>query len=115
CDLHFNRSVERYTRSNRHGSYDSEMTDFELTRAACYMVAINCQTEEGARAKGYFTVQARRAELHLAPTGTPALRRPWSERLEQSIMDHRRFIKQHLPAGAFSIYTGTIPEILTLE
>jgi hypothetical protein len=30
-------------------------------------------------------------------------------------MDHRRYIAQIFPKGAFSIYTGTIPDILTLE
>lgn len=94
--------------------------DVHLSRFGMYLLAMNGDPEkrEIAAAQSYFVEQTRRAETQLPPMSEqpqPVILRPWSERLNKSIMEHRRYIVQRLPKGAFSVYTGTIPDILTLE
>ncbi len=93
------------------------VVDYELSRYACYLTAMRCNTEEGSFARAYFAARTRRDELRLPPAGTQTRQvpRPWSERLNRSIMEHRCYIVKNLPKGAFSVYTGTIPDILTME
>jgi hypothetical protein len=65
--------------SNQHNSKVSEIVDYELSRFACYVVAMNADPskEMVAMAQGYFAVQTRKsevAELSLAqPISIPAI------------------------------------------
>jgi hypothetical protein len=90
--------------------------DYELSRQACYIVAMNCRTEEGSVAKGYFAAQTRRAELHLSHPRTVAQEaRPWSSRITPSFEAHRLFIVQNCPPGAWSVLTASLAETLMTE
>lgn len=98
--------------------------DTQMTRFGMYLLAMcgDPDKPEIAAAQAYFAIQTRRAETELPPpeqprpaSPPPAIPRPWSQRMRDTIMDHRRHIIKHLPKGAFSVYTGTIPDILTLE
>lgn len=94
--------------------------DVQMSRFGMYLLAMNGDPDKPriAAAQRYFTVQTYRAETQLPAQNEQAgsaVLRPWSERLSQSIMAHRRYIIQRLPKGAFSVYTGTIPDIMTLE
>lgn len=56
--------------SNQHNGKVVEIRDFELSRFACYTVAMNADPEKEmvALAQGYFANQTRKAELSQLPT-----------------------------------------------
>lgn len=45
-----------------------QVVDYELSRYACYVTAMRCNTEEGSFARAYFAARTRRDELRLPPT-----------------------------------------------
>jgi hypothetical protein len=112
--IRLSRKVQKWITAGK--GANREIEDYQLSRQACYLTALNCQTEEGAFAKGYFAAQTRRAETLLPPADTPPPpRRPWFERLDRSILDHRREVIRRCPAGWWTVYTATTTELLIME
>ncbi|HEY7313833.1 MAG TPA: BRO family protein [Gemmataceae bacterium] len=93
--------------------------DVQMSRFGMYLLAMNGDPDkpEIAAAQRYFTIQTFRAEMQLPQPReeAPLLPRHWSERLDRTIVAHRRYIIQNHPAGCWSIYTATVTETLILE
>lgn len=65
-DLHFAHMSETQPSRNQYGLIEGrEISDFHLSRYACYLIAQNSdpRKEEVARAQTYFAIQTRRQEL----------------------------------------------------
>jgi hypothetical protein len=97
----------------------SRPQDVQMTRFGMYLLAMNGDPDkpEIAAAQRYFAIQTYRAETQLPPPreNVPLLPRYWSERLDRTIVAHRRHIIQNFPSGCWSIYTATVTETLILE
>jgi hypothetical protein len=93
------------------------VSDFHLTRFACYLVAMNSDPEkpEVAAAQQYFALMTHAAEKAVVvPAATVRESRPWSERFRGSLRDHVCYVNTH-HLGGFTVVSTLIGQILTLE
>jgi hypothetical protein len=94
--------------------------DYHLSRVACYLTALNCNTEEGSHARGYFAARTRQAELLTArpavsqPDAPPVVR-AWSERFRETCQPHFRYMQEHHPYDFWTVVTATIGPFLMIE
>lgn len=106
-ELHFCR--RRQNTSNV--SVGAPGIDYELSRYACYLVAMNGDPRkaEVAAAQTYFAVQTRRAE-----TGEACRPLPWSQRLDSLVLDFRREVQQRHPDG-WAVAVELMTDLLVME
>lgn len=90
-------------------------SDVQMDRFGCYLLAMNGEPTkpEIAAAQRYFATMTRAAELSVPPPPQP-VPRPWSERFQETVQPHLRFMyMNHL--GCFTVISTSVAQMLSLE